>query len=310
MSFSAWCQRIDNFASQRAIGSAKYLRFHYENDYFSETDYYYTQGMMLEVAHPVLAKFPSSNVLWHPSSFETKYGVAIEHEGYTATSISHDEVLSNDRPFAACLFLKFFAISSDYSRRRRLVTSLVVGMIGPVAGGEKIQKSIHSWDWINGLSPKGWTHQIQNDLLLNYQLEYEKEVFSIKNVFSLAGKVGGRLGTLSDKVYGGVLVRLGLFDDPYLNLSKQKRSFQVYLYSESLINGVGYDATLQGGVFNPNNDYTISVDRLKRAVFQQNSGLVLKISRFNIEYFQSFLTKEFTEGTSHHWGGLRLGYWF
>ena len=37
-------QRIDNTVSFLNVNSDKYFRFHYENDYFTATDRYYTQG--------------------------------------------------------------------------------------------------------------------------------------------------------------------------------------------------------------------------------------------------------------------------
>jgi lipid A 3-O-deacylase len=41
-------QRISNTAVYRNINSPKYFRLHYENDYFSTSDLYYTQGINFE----------------------------------------------------------------------------------------------------------------------------------------------------------------------------------------------------------------------------------------------------------------------
>lgn len=305
--FSVSAQRISNTALYRNIASPNYFRIHYENDYFSGTDYYYTQGINLEQVHPTIGKYITSKLLIRSSSKETKFGISLEHEGYTPTSISHPEILYGDRPFAACLFLKTFSIMNDSLRKERISSALSVGAIGPVAGGREIQESIHHW--INAKQPHGWQNQIQNDVILNYQVEYERGVYSINDYFSFSGKAGARAGTFNTKAYAGTIMMIGYFDDPYINFSRQKKKTQVYIYAEPLVNVVGYDATLQGGVFNRRSPYTISNLDISRLVFQGNAGLVIKINTIQLEYFQTFLSKEFVTGNYHVWGGVRIGWY-
>src|SRR5688500_445423 len=102
---SASAQVIDNTSVFRQIASSQYIRLHYENDFFSKADIYYTQGINLEVVHPALKSNPLASLLIHSQKKENKYGISIEHLGFTPTSISHDEILIGDRPFASCLFM-------------------------------------------------------------------------------------------------------------------------------------------------------------------------------------------------------------
>ncbi len=292
----------------RDVGSMKYFRIHYENDYFSGTDIYYTQGINLEYVSPAIGKFLTSQLLVRADLKEVKYGISLEHEGYTPTSISHSEILRGDRPFAACLFLRTFSILNDPERRTRISSAFSAGAIGPVAGGKEIQETIHRW--INYTQPLGWQNQIRNDVILNYQLEYERGIFAISNFLVLAGKAGARVGTFNTKAYGGAVFMAGYFDDPFVHFSKQKNKTQVYVYAEPLLNFVGYDALLQGGLFNRASPYTISSDDITRFVFQGNAGLVVKINTLQFEYFQSYLTKEFATGHQHVWGGIRVGWYF
>ena len=169
-------QRISNTALYRDISSEKYFRIHYENDYFSTTDLYYTQGINLEYIHPTIKNFFTSRLLIQSTSKETKFGMALEHEGYTPTSISRSAIQIGDRPFAAGLFLKTFSIVNNPGRRERISSSLSMGAIGPAAGGKQIQQTIHRW--INDEQPQGWENQIQNDLILNYQVAYERGLFT------------------------------------------------------------------------------------------------------------------------------------
>ncbi len=307
LTFSLQAQRISNTALYRDVSSLKYFRLYYENDYFSTTDKYYTQGINLEYVHPAIGNFFTSGLLIRSRSKEAKFGISLEQEGYTPTSISHSEILTGDRPFAAGLFLKTFSIVNDPARMKRVSSSLSIGMIGPVTGGKEIQETLHRW--IHYIMPRGWQHQIQNDVILNYQVEYERGLFAGENYFSLSTKVGARVGTFSTKVSGGFIMMMGYFDNPFKNFSNRKRKTQVYLYAEPLLNIVGYDATLQGGLFNRTSPYTIASYDINRLVFQGNVGLVFKINTVHLEYFQSSLTKEFETGHSHLWGGIRIGWY-
>ncbi len=302
---SVSAQQISNTALYRNVSSPKYFRIHYENDYFSETDIYYTQGINLEYVHPAIGNFLTSKLLIHSASKEVKYGIALEHEGYTPTSITHPEILLGDRPFAACLFLKTFSIVNNASRRERISSALSAGVIGPAAGGKEIQEGIHRL--INYTLPQGWQNQIQNDFIFNYQVEYERSLLSVNDYFLFSGKAGARLGTFNTKAYAGTILMVGIFDDPFTNFSKRKRKNQVFLYAEPSLNIIGHDATMQGGLLNTS-PYTISSNQINRFVFQGNAGIVFKINTLQLEYFQSYITKEFETGGTHAWGGVRIGW--
>jgi lipid A 3-O-deacylase len=303
----ASAQRISNTASYRQISSPKYFRVHYENDYFSTTDLYYTQGINLEYVHPAIGNIITSKLLIGSSYKQNKFGIAFEHEGFTPTSISRSEIQTGDRPFAACLFLKTFSIANNPERRERLSSSLSLGAIGPAAGGKQMQQTIHRW--INDEQPQGWQHQIQNDVILNYQVEYERGLFGYENYFLTSLKAEARVGTLNTKANAGLIVMAGYFDDPFTNFQKQMRKMQLYVYAEPLLNMVGYDATLQGGLFNNSSPYVMPTADINRLVVQGNVGIVFRINAVQLEYFQSYLTKEFETGHTHLWGGVRIGWY-
>src|SRR6185295_17920049 len=116
----AQSQAINNTASFRGINSEEYFRFHYENDFFTGTDYYYTQGINLEYVHPSIKLFPLTKILFHSGRSNTKSGICIEHDGYTPTSIRHEDILYGDHPFAATLSLKTFVIAIDSAKQKRI----------------------------------------------------------------------------------------------------------------------------------------------------------------------------------------------
>ena len=250
--FLASGQAIDNTFSFKNINEDKYFRLNYENDFFSATDIYYTQGIHLELVTPRIKHFPLSKILVHPHFSSVKYGIGVEHDGYTPTSISSDTILYGDRPFAACLFLKTFLIATDTGKKQRISTSLSTGVIGQAAGGREMQVGIHRW--LHDITPHGWTNQIHNDAIFDYQVDYERQILSYGYLLSVDADCMARGGTLSDKIGAGTTIIIGYFDSPFAleteyfqSLHHTKKHFRIYAYEHAEADLVGYDATLQGG---------------------------------------------------------------
>ena len=298
-------QKIDNMASFKDIKSTNYFRFHYDNDYFTSTDKEYTQGYNFELTSSRLEKNPLNYFFIKPKTSEFKYGISIEHIGFTANNIASDQIQYNDRPFAAAIMLKSFLIATDTIQKTRIVSSLNVGIIGPGAFGGDMQTAIHKAT--GNTIPKGWYNQIKNDFVLNYELTYEKQLVRFYDFFTLQTTATARLGTLFTNASVGLNATLGLINSPFTTV-KNKNKFQLYLYTQPLLNAIGYDATLQGGLFNRESVYTISSNDIERFTLQNNYGIVLQYRGFYAEYSRTLLTREFSYGDSHKWGGIRLGF--
>jgi lipid A 3-O-deacylase len=301
-------QAIDNTASYRNIDSNKYFRINYENDFFAGTDRDYTQGIYIEKVKHSFSKFPLAKLLWHPKNDSLKYGIAIEDDGYTPNIISTAAIEYGDRPYASDLFLKTFVIAVNADTHERISTSLSTGVIGPWAGGEGMQKAIHHW--IHYTQPLGWDNQIANDAVLNYQLNFEKELLSIEDHFSFSSFTSIRAGTLSDKATAGATIMVGNFHSPFDDVHHATRKIQWFLYAQPVINFVGYDATLQGGLFDYASLYTISAADIERLTLQYRLGATLTFKRLYLEYYRTGNTKEFTETIYHRTGGIEVGFGF
>ncbi|MVM29970.1 DUF2219 family protein [Spirosoma sp. HMF4905] len=297
-------QRIDNTASFRQMGSDNYFRLHYDNDYFTATDQYYTQGYNFEVVNPGLRKNPLTKLLIKARDSHVQYGLALEHFGFTPTTLGSDAILVGDRPFAACILLKTFSISTDTLRRVRISSLLNTGMIGPVAFGYEMQRAIHRL--INGVEPHGWQHQIRNDVILNYNLNYEKQLYAYRHALSVSANAQAQVGTFADRLQTGFVVMAGQFDSPF-GAPPTNRRLQLYVYAQPLVSLVAYDASLQGGLFNRSSPYVIPADQLARTTFQANFGAVFRYKKLYLEYYQSALTREFETGMPHRWGGIKIG---
>lgn len=285
------------------MGNDSYFRLSYDNDYFTATDRYYTQGINAEWVSPVFSKNPLNLLLLKSRNKPIRFGIGADHFGFTPTSIKSDEILQGDRPFAACLSLKSFNVIYDSTKSSIYSTSISFGVIGPWAGGEGMQKGIHRA--IGDIEPRGWQNQIRNDIIISYDASVEKLLYHYGRSFAVNGSSGIKVGTLSDKIYAGINFRLGRVDPIFK--SGNVSGFQIYFFSESLVNGIGYDATLQGGMFNRSSPYTIRAKDIRRFTFQENFGCVLKWKKLYLEYFQSVRTQEFRNGKKHRWGGIKIG---
>lgn len=305
ISACAFAQRIENTAAHRQISGNSYLKVHFDNDFFTHTDWYYSQGFAYELVNPALKKNPLSILLVRLNRYgeeDKRYGLLLENNGFTPTDLIY--TMPRDRPFAATLTLKSFMVSNNYNTGSRLTSGLVLGVIGPAAFGKEIQTWIHRWT--NNYLPKGWPNQISNDVIVNYNVSYEQRLFHIGEYLSLHSNLQVSAGTLSDKVQAGLTLMTGKLISPF-EPDENKRRFQLYAYTQPLFSIVGYDATLQGGMFNRASPYKIRDGELSRFTFQNQTGIVLQIYRFQLEAFLSYLTPEFNYGRPHRWGGLRLG---
>ncbi|WP_178989085.1 lipid A deacylase LpxR family protein [Winogradskyella schleiferi] len=304
---SLLAQKIDNTVSFRNIEKDSYFRFHYDNDYFAATDENYTQGYNFELVLPSLEKNPINHLFFKPKDVSTKYGLSIEHIGFTPNNYASELIQIGDRPFAATIMLKGFTIATDTIRKTRMSQTFSLGLIGPAAFGKEMQVGIH--EATGTKIPRGWDNQIKNDVIINYRIDFEKRVYRFNNLFGLQANASAQLGSLFTNVSVGINMQLGILNSAFTN-PKNKNNFQVYLYGQPALNVIGYDASLQGGLFNNKSPYTISSHDLERFTAHYNYGLVLKTKTLYFEYTRSAITKEFKTGASAKWGGIRIGFTF
>ena len=139
ISCTAKAQLVDNSSTFRNIGRNSYFRFHYDNDYFTKTDEYYSQGITFDFVHPAIKRFPLSKFLWKPFTTAPQYGISFNIFGYTPTSILSDSILYGDRPFDANISLKTFLIQVDEVKHQQISTAFSIGVMGRAALGYDIQ---------------------------------------------------------------------------------------------------------------------------------------------------------------------------
>lgn len=300
-------QKIDHLVSFRNMDSKRYFRFNYDNDYFAASDKNYTQGYNLEFVSPFFNKNPINSFLITPQNYPLKYGFSIEHIGFTPNRYDLPEIQFNDRPFAASIMLKSFVVAQNADKQLRIHSSVNLGIIGPGAFGEEMQVGIHKAT--GNKVPRGWRHQIKNDIVVNYNIGIEKQILKVNNLASLQIQSNLNLGTLFTNASVGTNVILGKFKDSFSSEDNQS-NFQIYVYAQPVISVVGYDATLQGGLINRDSPYTISSENIERFTSQFNLGMVIQTKTLYFEYTRSSITREFATGALAKWGGIRVGFTF
>ncbi|MEO8588563.1 MAG: lipid A deacylase LpxR family protein [Flavobacteriales bacterium] len=277
-----------------------YFRFVYDNDFFNATDRYYTQGIRLELSAPFVARSPFRHVLVGlGEEGQERHVLFAQQECFTPGSIRRDTILRTDRPFAAAMYLGERKISTDVAKKRMLSTSITLGVLGPCAICAEEQVGIHRA--LDNIAPLGWQFQVANDVILNYSMELDQRLY--RNSFAeLSGGVGGNLGTYRTNVGVHSRLDLGLFNSSFDAIPSAEPGFQLIAFLDGGMRMIGYDATLQGGLFDHKSPHTLPAEAVERVVLRGEGGVRLRYHHLALLYSKTFITREFEGGADHGWG--------
>lgn len=291
-------------SSSVKIKQENYIRFNYDNDFFSATDRYYTQGIQLSFIHPIVRYSPFSRTLIRLKNAVNYFGIHAQQDCFTPKSIRIDTIMFGERPYAGTALVSHSLNSLNKKKKLLLQTQLDVGGIGKCARCEDEQKAIHKA--LDNIAPLSWEYQLANDFIINYRAKLEKGIIYKRN-FELMANTNFRLGTLYTDLGTGLNARIGFFDPYFNNLGLSKdpasRKFKIYGVIKTNAKLVAYNATLQGGIFSKD-IYVIDADNVERFVFSGTAEIVLAFKRFSITYSRTYITQEYHTGVDHSWGGL------
>jgi len=188
---------------------------HFENDALGsdETDKHYSNGMLFTWQTPRNRVwnwldgwarrhyFPNPEVNLHAS-------ISVGHNLYTPEDLATTELVVDDRPYAGWLHtdLGMVGYFDDVMR----VLELSLGVVGPAAGGEQMQKWVH--DVIDSPDPMGWHNQLNNEpaLMLVFEQKWRR-VYRQGKALEFGASPQGSVALGNVFTYGGVggTVRLG-----------------------------------------------------------------------------------------------------
>ncbi len=299
--------RAQNRDSINAINKPEsYFSFQYDNDFFSATDRYYTQGIKLSLINPIVSYSPLSYALFGLKQPTKKYyGLTFSSDCFTPKTIRYDTLNYLERPYAALLYVSHSLSTINQQKKIAVHTQLDLGVIGPCASCEQMQKGIHKA--LDNIQPLGWENQLQTDYIINYRAVFEKGIFNKKNrevILMLPVKIG----SLYTDAGLGLTARMGFFSPYFSNLGMdkyrvyRKRNFQFYGIARANAKFVAYNASMQGGLYYNKNNYEIDASRINRVVVEAMAGFVLNYKSIRLEYSKLYVTKEFKEGIEHGWG--------
>lgn len=296
--------------SLRPTSSGRRLAFTYANDFFFGTDYYFTQGLTFDWVSPALARLPLLCLLPQGPVGSTRYhGILLNYNGYTPLRITDASIRVGDRPYAAYAYVALYRVTNQASRGRRLTTALELGYLGPAAGGKLIQTKLHALT--HSLTPRGWDYQVRSDAVLGCRAAYEQRLLAAGRWAELGGSAEASLGTLYTYAGVGGRLRAGWFDTYFASPNPAeprgragRRRWQAY--AEATLTGrlVGYDATLQGGLFNRSSPYVLAASQVRRTVLHSTGSLVLAHEGLSFTATAAYVGPEFRGARPHRWGAL------
>lgn len=278
-----------------------FLRVIFDNDIFDNTDYYYTNGIRIELVLDFIANAPTSKIL--PGLKKANYnyqGFSVVQNIYTPINPDTKLVSTNDRPFSAFLTIGHFRESVNIEKGLKMKSEFSLGVLGPASLGGRVQSSIHE------IEPIGWQNQIKNDIVVDYSLQVDKTILSKKN-FEISTLGKARIGTVYNKLTGGLSLRLGRFLPVLYNqVVGKSQKFKFWLFTKANLNLVFYDATLQGGLFNNQNIYTINAAQINRLVLKVSVGMAFYYKRFGLEFENFYVSPEFKGAYDFRYGRINL----
>lgn len=302
-----------NNASAQMLNKKHSISILLDNDYLntrgSGTDRYYTNGIRIDFfyAKKQKTKFPSSLLL--NISDNNTYGWGIAQFMFTPKNIALPDIQYNDRPYAGALYGIHSLQSIDNVKKVKVNSQIFLGVLGPLSFSKETQTWVHRA--INSTIPQGWDNQLPTDLILNYNINIEKEMLSYPKAISLNVVIETFIGTLYNAAGVGYLLKVGrfnnFFDDILVSEKSSEKRFQLYLFMKPVARVVLSNATLQGGLLNRNIEYAMGSDQLERLTVIYNIGVVCELAQYgSILLNQRLLTPEFKGQYNQEVGSITI----
>ncbi len=266
----------------------------YENDLFTSTDRYYTQGTVFGYQRNLTKETRINQFFFTLPSSKKTIGFGLDHLGFTPSTIHSDSLLTGDRPYAATIRLNTVLQTTDTLHKRSFAWSFSLGIIGPEAFGKEIQTGIHKAT--NNFLPLGWQHQLNTGILLDLGFEAQQRILSIRKwaSFDVTCRANLGLGRTDFSLGGNGSIQLS------------NKAIGIKVFARPAIRLVGYDATLQGSIVGKTDEYHIEASQLHRLVSEQEIGVQIKIYKLCIAAWYHFQSSIFEGGLNHSWGGVKV----
>ena len=223
------------------LGPQRWAFVALDNDFFLNTDRYYTSGFFVGLAQSLSA---------------VTLRAMLGQEIYTPRDISVARPQPDDRPWAGHLYL-----GADVLTRVKNWPSgvgLRAGVVGPSALAKPMQKLIHYA--IAARQPRGWDHQLDNRLAVGFWVAQGGQTrisLGPRYALRLAFGVGGELGTVRNRLTFSSVLQVGLnlergisfhVREPVVTPSFEpiRNDYRLYFTLTSVYQLIGADVFLEG----------------------------------------------------------------
>ena len=182
-----------------------------ENDSFSGSDQYYTNGIKIGGGIPAdkvnkLFTFTPNTLLdVITDGASNHFGLFIGQNLYTPRNITIAAAQPNDRPWAAWAYIG--AVAQSVKEDRMHTVEFDLGFVGSPALGRQVQTFWHDYV-VDAAEPKGWGNQIRAEpgILLTY---LHKRRYGDSNGIQFVPHAGLSIGTIMTLARAGGIVRFG-----------------------------------------------------------------------------------------------------
>ena len=200
-----------------------------------QSDGFYTSGVRISKSY----RLPSVDG-WH------SVGWRIGQQIYTASDVrlNPENIARFDHPYAGWLYAGGW-VRAEHVDGSEVAVGLDLGCIGPCAGGGYLQNLEHRW--LKQPRPRGWSTQIRNELGVVLQAGGRAPAWKLTPELDLRPGLSFRLGNIFTDLTADATLRTG--------------SALSYGYLRGAVRAVGYDATLQGGLFSDTTVRTVKPRR-------------------------------------------------
>lgn len=185
-------------------------RLTWDNDAVVHSDNQFSNGWSLQVHGPPARSweraggtpaFGKAMARWflpvHRDGLHFREGWSVGQAIQTPNDIGREDLIVGDVPYAAAFAAQNTWIA--YDDRHLYGFGWLMGLIGPAARGEQVQKGFHKL--IDSEEPMGWDNQLKNEPLLSFYYEQKRK---------LASSSFGDISTGMDAQLGNLVTAAGL----------------------------------------------------------------------------------------------------
>lgn len=297
-----------------------------ENDLFADSDQQYTNGIRLEAIARAGAPFelisnaaklvPFSGI--GPNATYRR-GWSLSHLLYTASDISLENPPEDDHPYAGYLSLSVFSTAISDNSENTL--SLELGLIGPSAQGELVQRTWHNQVLHDAIDPAGWSTQLHDEVVFAVAMQRLRrwDFLSWERLNTDAyTHIGGTLGTVRTDLSTGFFTRwwlgeipMGVAAPPRIRPAISASSYlsrsdgwNAYVFGGFAGTWVGRDIFLDGNTFRSSR----SVDK-RDVVWSAQAGIAVQWEHVRVTYTHIVRSDQFTtQREQHRFGSVSVSF--